>query len=88
MGYSCAAAISGVEQQMSRDEPSASGLLGEFHAAVKEWKEARDWYGRSLGVWQDWTKWGLSGPFDERRREQSERTVSRYGRLLLTNSPE
>ena len=37
-------------------------------ARIAQWREARSWYQKSLEVWNEWPKWGISSAFDSRRK--------------------
>jgi tetratricopeptide (TPR) repeat protein len=74
--------------QLRRELADCYERLGEFHASGRDWKQARDSYAKSLDIWNNWTKWGVSSSYDQRRRKEAERAVARYGRLLSKNSPE
>jgi tetratricopeptide (TPR) repeat protein len=62
--------------------------VGSSHAASRQWSEARDWYRKSVTVWQEWTEWGVSSVYDQRRAREAEQAIAKYGRLLSTNPPE
>jgi eukaryotic-like serine/threonine-protein kinase len=73
---------------LRRDLADCYERLGAYHAAARQWSEARDWYRKSLTVWQEWTKWGVSSVYDQRRAREAEQAVAKYGRLLPANPPE
>jgi tetratricopeptide (TPR) repeat protein len=74
--------------QLRRELADCYERLGEFHAGAREWKQARNWYAKSLDLWNNWTQWGVSSVYDQRRRKEALLAVTRYGRLLSINSPE
>ena len=47
----------------------ASGQGLPTEKRIEAWREAREWYQKSLSVWRDWPKRGVSGPFDLGRAE-------------------
>src|SRR5689334_22929557 len=71
--------------QLRRELADCYERLGGFHGTAREWKQARDWYAKSLDLWNNWTHWGVSSVYDQRRRSQAARAVARYGRLLSIN---
>jgi tetratricopeptide (TPR) repeat protein len=74
--------------QLRRELADCYERLAQFQAGAREWKQGRDWYAKSLNVWDNWTQWGVSSVYDQRRRDEAVRAVARYGRLLSENSPE
>jgi tetratricopeptide (TPR) repeat protein len=62
--------------------------LARYYAARSEWEQARDWEARSVRVWKEWGRWGVSSIYDRRRAAEAASRVVRYGRFLAPNTPE
>jgi tetratricopeptide (TPR) repeat protein len=66
---------------LRRDLADCYERLGAYHAGAQQWSEAREWYRKSLTVWQEWTKWGVSSVYDQRRASEAEQAVEKYDRF-------
>jgi tetratricopeptide (TPR) repeat protein len=73
--------------ELRRDLADCYERLGSYYAGPGDWRQARDWYAKSVGLWSTWKNWGVSSSYDQRRRNQAARAVARYDRLLSINSP-
>jgi eukaryotic-like serine/threonine-protein kinase len=71
-----------------RDLADAYERLAQFHAASHHPDDAHAWWEKSLAVWRDWSRWGVSSEFDQRRRAAAERAVKKYVGFARVNSPE
>jgi tetratricopeptide (TPR) repeat protein len=67
--------------QLRRELADCYERLGEFHHSAHEWTQAREWYAKSLDIWTNWTKWGVSSIYDQARRKQAAQLVARYRKL-------
>jgi eukaryotic-like serine/threonine-protein kinase len=56
--------------------------LGAFHASAREWDQGREWYGKSLVVWKEWTQWGVSSPYNLRREKKAAQAITRCDAAL------
>ncbi len=56
--------------------------LGAFYRSQGKWREARDWYVKSLQIWTDWNKHGVSSVFDARRRTEVAKALAECDRAL------
>ena len=52
-----------------RDVADACERIAEVVRKQGDTQKAREWYGRSLAVWKDWTKWGVSSRYNIRREQ-------------------
>ncbi len=75
------------EPELRRDQADCFEGLGRVYAALGErqgraeqWREARDWYQKSLDVWAHWTTWAASSVFNTRREEAASKAVARCQR--------
>ena len=69
--------------------------LGEFHplraatsrtpiaGRIEGWREARRWHGKSLEIWNDWSRRAPSTTFDATRRERAARAAAECDSLLV-----
>ena len=62
--------------QLRSDLADCYERLGANYAAVGDKTSAREWYAKSVEVWKNWTKWGLSSAYNIRREKARERTWS------------
>ena len=51
-------------------------------ARIARWREARSWYEKSLNVWNDWPKWGISSAFDSRRKARALESIAKCDAAL------
>jgi serine/threonine protein kinase len=65
------------DMQLRRELADCHERLAEFHARAREWRQAREWYGKSLGVWKEWTRWGVSSVYNQRREKQAAAALAR-----------
>jgi tetratricopeptide (TPR) repeat protein len=56
--------------------------LGAFHAGAREWDQAREWYGKSLVVWKEWTQWGVSSPYNLLSEKKAAQAITRCDAAL------
>ena len=54
-----------------RNVGEAYERYGRFHAAVQDWRAAREWYQKSLDIWRNWSQWGVVNPYSVRRERQA-----------------
>lgn len=67
------------DMQARRELADTQEKLGQFCESSGQWQEAREWYGKSLTVWREWTKYGVSSPYNERREKQAADRLARLG---------
>jgi tetratricopeptide (TPR) repeat protein len=67
--------------ELRRELADCYERLGAFHHSAREWTRAREWYAKSLEIWTNWTKWGVSSIYDQARRKQAAQLVARYRKL-------
>jgi hypothetical protein len=57
----------------------AYSYLGKFFAGHDN-AQARDWYGKSLTIWREWTRWGVSTAFNQRKEREVAAALENLGR--------
>jgi tetratricopeptide (TPR) repeat protein len=64
--------------QLRRELADCYERLGYFYVSSpsKEWGQARVWYGKALAVWRDWTRYGVSSPYNIRREQEAARMLA------------
>jgi tetratricopeptide (TPR) repeat protein len=70
------------DMQLRRELADCHERLAEFHARAREWQQAREWYAKSLAVWKEWTRWGVSSVYDQRREKQAAALLARFDAAL------
>jgi hypothetical protein len=50
--------------------------LGRYYETVKNLRAARQSYANALGIWRDWAKYGVSGPYNLRREQEAARMLA------------
>ena len=60
------------EMQLRRELADCYERLGAYYAAARDDSSAREWYMRSLEVWKNWTKWGVSSPYNRKRELEAQ----------------
>ena len=58
--------------------------LGKWYESAGQPSQALMWHKKSLSVWREWTKWGVSNPFQLRRQREAEGAVQRLERTALS----
>ncbi len=54
---------------LHRDLADCYESLGRFYARTGARTEAREWFRKSVGIWNQWTRWGVSGTYDVLRKD-------------------
>ena len=54
------------EMELRRELADCYEQLAEFQRAAGQRAEAREWYGKSLAIWREWKKYGVSSVYTER----------------------
>ncbi len=65
------------DMQARRELADTYEKLARFHELSRQWKEAAEWHGKSLAVWRNWTKYGISSIYNTRRGEQAASGLAR-----------
>jgi tetratricopeptide (TPR) repeat protein len=65
-----------------RDLADCYQVFGDLHASRSEWKLARDWYQKSLELWERWKQVGASSVYDRQRRDFEARLVAQATRNI------
>ena len=65
------------DMQARRELADTHEKLGAFYEASRQWEQAREWHSRSLAVWKDWTRFGVSSPYNLRREKKAADALAR-----------
>jgi tetratricopeptide (TPR) repeat protein len=60
-----------------RDLADCYQRFGAYDAAQGMWANAREWYRKSLEIWRDWSKWGVSSVYDQTRLKAAAADLAR-----------
>lgn len=60
----------------------ASAPTSRLAERIGNWKQARDWRQKALGVWDEWSRRAVSSAFNSTRREQAARAVAQCQTML------
>jgi tetratricopeptide (TPR) repeat protein len=71
--------------QLRRELADCHERLGAFHQSGGNLPLARDHYSKSLAIWRDWTKHGVSSIYNQRREKAATLAVARCERMLKTS---
>ncbi|MBI1787040.1 MAG: protein kinase [Acidobacteria bacterium] len=64
----------------------AYSRMARLHEHARNWEAAGEWHGKSLAIWKEWTKWGVSSPYNVRRERQAAQAVLRCETALTPGS--
>jgi hypothetical protein len=42
-----------------------------------QWRDARLWFEKRIGIWNEWTRWGVANSFDSRLKARMREAVAR-----------
>ena len=71
--------------QLRRELADCHERLGAFYQSGGDLLLARDHYGKSLTIWRDWTKHGVSSVYNQRREKAAVLAVAGCERILKTS---
>lgn len=66
--------------QLRRELADCYERLGAYYAAAHEEASAHEWYAKSVEVWRNWTKWGISSAYNIRREKAAQAYLDRFPR--------
>ena len=69
------------DMEARREQADCLETLAQFYAAAGEWREAREAYGRSLAIWRDWTNFGVSSAYNQRREKETAAALASAERM-------
>ena len=64
------------DMQCRRELADCYERLGNFHARAGNGPEALAWYRKSVDLWNNWTRWGVSSVYNERRAVKAAQLVA------------
>lgn len=73
------------QMQIRRELADCFERLGAYYAAAGDERSAHEWYVKSLDLWTNWTKWGVSSDYNRRRERTAKAAVKLYEKKVSQN---